>query len=290
MHPPPTTRSSPAARPSPTTRSSPTARSLPTAHSSPTLPPDGPSPTRSLNNKSPDVHSPQPSQSTRSVSPPLDSDQATQNGHHPPQPLARLSPEQTNGAYSEPPPVSPSLSPCLHSPPRGTSGLVPPPTLVIDSSNQTTDGQSLDTSAAGHAGRVPPLVGTFTFNGQSPFITPAAVEYLHTIPGGQSWEKMITSYLRLEGLPINKRVCIISTPYPTGTNQTSLVRYSPSQSGTTQRNQHMDEAPRLQARSDPFHLGRRFILQSLESMVDGMPASMAQGQWMAAYEGSTERH
>jgi len=60
-------------------------------------------------------------------------------------------------------------------------------------------------------GRVPPPAGTFKFDGPAPFITTATIQYLETIPGGRSWENMISSYLHLEEFPITKGVRIFST-------------------------------------------------------------------------------
>lgn len=82
------------------------------------------------------------------------------------------------------------------------------PTLETGTSDQAIGGDSA--GSTGGARRVPPPAGTFKFDGPAPFITPAVVEYLHTIPTGQRWENMIASYLRLEEIPITKGVRISS--------------------------------------------------------------------------------
>jgi len=40
------------------------------------------------------------------------------------------------------------------------------------------------------------------------FITPSAIDYLETIPGGQGWVNMVKAYLRLEQLPVPQSVCL----------------------------------------------------------------------------------
>lgn len=53
-----------------------------------------------------------------------------------------------------------------------------------------------------HTERAPPSAGTFIVNNVQPFITAATIDYLHTIPAGERWVNMVSSYLRLEGYPV----------------------------------------------------------------------------------------
>ena len=60
-----------------------------------------------------------------------------------------------------------------------------------------------------HFKRSPPPPGAFAFSGSSPFINPAAIQYLQTIPAGQRWTDMVNSYLRFEELPVVPGVRIL---------------------------------------------------------------------------------
>ena len=127
--------------------------------------------------ETPDTTTAQLHPSARNAAPPL-LEPAVSDGHCPPSPL-----------------VMPSLSPRPRSPMSGvneiTLPLVPPSAL-----DQTTDGQG----TVPRVERSSPPPGAFTFSGSSPFITPAAIQYLQTISAGQCWENMIASYLHLEEL------------------------------------------------------------------------------------------
>ena len=98
------------------------------------------------------------------------------------------------------PSIPPMPSPPLPSPiglnedPQGTSSVEHPPPCSHPSQLASTI-----------VGRVRPI-GVFTFDGDAPFITQAALDYLQTIPAGQSWSDMIISYLRLEAFPVVKGV------------------------------------------------------------------------------------
>ena len=81
--------------------------------------------------------------------------------------------------------------------------LVTPTIPAINATSQSTGMTSpLDAGVR----REHPPDGPFTFEGSSPFITPAALSYLQTIPAGQRWVDMVTSFLCLEELPIVKGV------------------------------------------------------------------------------------
>jgi hypothetical protein len=84
----------------------------------------------------------------------------------------------------------------LASPPHLSPGPV-----AINDANQTMSEQGSLPGTSDHFGRSPSPVGAFTFDGPSPFITSAAINYLQTIPAGQRWTDMIISFLRLEELP-----------------------------------------------------------------------------------------
>ena len=53
------------------------------------------------------------------------------------------------------------------------------------------------------------MSGIFSFDMPFGFITPLALEYLETIPGGQGWIDMVKAYLQLESLPKPKTVCTL---------------------------------------------------------------------------------
>ena len=82
----------------------------------------------------------------------------------------------------------------LNKDPQGTSSVEHPPPCSHPSQLASTI-----------VGRVQPI-GVFTFDGDAPFITQAALDYLQTIPAGQSWSDMIISYLHLEAFPVVKGV------------------------------------------------------------------------------------
>lgn len=103
-------------------------------------------------------------------------------------------------------PLGPS-SAHSRSPTPAIEGITDPLIPETGTSDQAVGGDSV---AATGAGRVPPPAGTFEFDGPAPFITPATVQYLHTIPAGQRWQNMVASYLRLEEFPITKGVRISS--------------------------------------------------------------------------------
>lgn len=169
---------------------------------SPLLTPPPPTPP----SRSPSTPTIQPRQSIQNVSPPLRPDSTTVGGRHPRLVTTPMqsSPGQTNDNDPGSSPVVPPLS-CPHSPSPGVDDSIP----TTGDSDQTANEQPPAAPTTNRVGRVPPAAGTFVFNGKSTFVTSAAVEYLHTIRAGQPWEKMITSYLRLEELPVVKGVCII---------------------------------------------------------------------------------
>ena len=56
--------------------------------------------------------------------------------------------------------------------------------------------------------RAAPPPGIFVFNGDSPFITATSIAYLQTIPAGQRWVDMVSSFLRMEEFPVTKGVSL----------------------------------------------------------------------------------
>jgi len=112
-----------------------------------------------------------------------------------------LTPQGGNKDRQGSPQVTQLLSPRpLLSEPTPT---VPP----IGDTDQPMGGSSSLVTDRNHAERVPPPPGIFTFNDASPFITPAAIGYLQTIPAGKRWVNMVTSYLCLKGFSLIKGVC-----------------------------------------------------------------------------------
>ena len=93
-----------------------------------------------------------------------------------------------------PPPVSIPQQPSLPSPPALTHG--------DSAADPAVDTDHPERSAA------PSLTtGVFKFDAPSSFITPSTIEYWETIPGGQSWVRMVNAYLQLEQTPIPQGVC-----------------------------------------------------------------------------------
>ena len=111
-----------------------------------------------------------------------------------------LTPQGGNDDGQGSPQVTRSLSPqpLLSEP----TPIIPP----IGDTDQPMGGSSSLVTDRDHVERVPPPPGIFTFNDASPFITPAAIGYLQTIPAGERWVNMVTSYLRLEGFSLIKGV------------------------------------------------------------------------------------
>lgn len=72
--------------------------------------------------------------------------------------------------------------------------------------DQTTNEPSPLPDNPDHSGRLPSPDGAFVLSGTPAFITPAAIEYLQTVPAGHRWTNMVISYLRLETFPIAKAV------------------------------------------------------------------------------------
>lgn len=85
--------------------------------------------------------------------------------------------------------------PDTHSPGTGTTELTPG-----NSSDEAANDPVPPPDNPDHSGRS--LAGAFPYNGSSQFITEAALQYLKTIPAGQHWTAMVTSFLRLEEFPI----------------------------------------------------------------------------------------
>jgi len=132
----------------------------------------------------------------------------TQDGTHPPSLQLPFTPPLStsqcgNADEQGSPHVTPPPSPRLR-----LSGPVTTVVPVIDHTDRPTDELGPLVTNRGHVGRLPPHAGTFTFDDTSPFVTVAAINYLQTIPGGQRWVDMVTSYLRLEALPLVKGVCV----------------------------------------------------------------------------------
>ena len=151
----------------------------------------------------PDTHALQLDQATHNVILHLPSDTTTLEGNQP-QPLLVMTPQ---------PPSPRSMSENLQRPPHAPHDMLsspPCPHSPTSIPGHATGGQSTATTGVSHAGRVPPLAGTFVFNSPlSLFITPATLQYLQTIPAGHCWEDMIVSYLCLEEFPVTKGVCVI---------------------------------------------------------------------------------
>jgi len=136
-----------------------------------------------------------------------DDNAITDNEHHHPSP-----PTPAVGAELQPSPASASeneaeivLSSGLTIPQQSPSDSTPPitpsvPTTgdVVTSTGHPDDPTTLPTS---------PKVKVFTFDGTSNFVTPSAMDYLETIPGGQGWINMVKAYLRLERFPLHSCGC-----------------------------------------------------------------------------------
>ena len=170
----------------------------------------------------------------------------------PPHGTAPQSPSPADEGEDRGPPRTPhaasplSLRPCPLA--AETSESSPPLSPETATPGPVLDGQSAITPDLGHAGRVPPPAGCFTFSGSAPFVSPAALQYLQTIPAGQRWEDMIASYLRLEELQIPKgvgsifiysnRVVLIAshqsfTRLPTGSRPAEVGRWMKDRRYTT---------------------------------------------------------
>ena len=110
-----------------------------------------------------------------------------------PQPVPASAPEDNQAA------PSPSF---LDTPQQSSLDNTPPttPTAPTTSDVVTTISRSKDPTTI----PTPPVV--FAFDGSSNFITPSAIGYWETIPGGQAWVDMVKVYLRLEQLPIQPGV------------------------------------------------------------------------------------
>ena len=127
---------------------------------------------------------------------PLDPDTAGGDGLDPisegenPDPVAEH--EGDNPEVEDDDPSAPTTEPGLQPlvPTDTPSPLPPTPTQDIGSA----------------AGRTAPGSGAFVYNGPSSFITACTIGYLETIPGGQCWVEMVKDYLKLEQLPVAKRV------------------------------------------------------------------------------------
>lgn len=133
-------------------------------------------------------------------------------------PLERTSPETPRPR----PPMSPTRT---TTPPMSRNSAdgdqrepphiaTPPSSPIVPTSNDSTDEPSTLPANTSCSERAPPHLGEFTFNGTSPFITPAAIDYLQTITAGQHWVAMIKSYLRFEELPVVKGVSVVVASGP----------------------------------------------------------------------------
>lgn len=137
---------------------------------------------------------------------------------HPISNLGQTPPEQPlslstlrDESHSLPPPATTTLSPHIGpndnerdftsttppSPPHTPGNLSSPTVASVNAPDPSGDVAGLPTA---NAGRVPCSPGSFASNG-IPFVTEAALSYLRTIPAGEKWADMITSYLFLEALP-----------------------------------------------------------------------------------------
>ena len=166
-----------------------------------------------------------------------------------PSPVTVPQPEATDvGESSSVPPATPPPSPHSDSPgPEAADPTLPAISPIVDHN---------------HPEHAPPPVGTFTFVGTSPFITPATIQYLQTVPASQRWVEMVAAYLRFEALPIMKGVRISLVPdllYPVLITQP--VGRSPSYRVPASRGVCMDEGSDLHGGSNPLYRRRQFIPQ-----------------------------
>ena len=107
----------------------------------------------------------------------------------PPQPQTAPGTDSASERQSSPHQPVPPISPHSLSPGPGTAELT-------NNFDQTTSEQ----------GRLPSPEGAFSYDGPSPFITAAAIQYLQGVRAGQHWTDMVTSYLHLEEFPITASV------------------------------------------------------------------------------------
>lgn len=171
----------------------------------------------------------------------------------PPQ-LQPTTPEPDDSNNSQPSPPSQAVSPAS---PRSLpgSGTVEP---TNDSDQTTRDLDSLF-DVPEHLRRSPSPAGAFNVDVSPPFITPAAINYLQSVRAGQRWTDMVTSFLRLEGLPAVKAVSIFISSIPLYPLIKLLVLFASFRRLPTKRGVQMDENPTLRVKADPFHLQHLII-------------------------------
>ena len=115
-------------------------------------------------------------------------------------PLQELPPSPT-------PQRTPSHSQTAPGPDGANERPVPPtPSRSLSPGPGTAEPTDDLDQTASEQGRLPSPEGAFTFDGSSGFITVDAIKYLQTVRAGRRWTDMVTSYLRLEELPISPAV------------------------------------------------------------------------------------
>jgi hypothetical protein len=147
-----------------------------------------------------------------------------------PEPLPIPTPQETheeplNSPTPESRPTTPGLSgvnerhsppPLQVVPPVLTQCLPPPATTTeptTDPEQRASEPSSL-VDASSHVERLPSAKGALAFNGSSPFITPATIEFWQNVRAGQHWTDMVISFLRFEELPMADGVSPLTPPVP----------------------------------------------------------------------------